>query len=100
MLGVFDGYNSSQGEDGNFLTAQQVKKDLVGEIDAVLQYGQHIHDSTNKIAKQTWQHIRDEELVHIGELLGLFKFLQPEQFAYIKDGFDEFEEHKTEWMSN
>lgn len=97
---MFDGFETKSCQtSGNFPTLQQVRKDLVGEIDAVLQYDQHIHETTNNIAKQTWQHIRDEELVHIGELLALWKHLSPSSFAFISDGMHEFEEHKNEWTS-
>lgn len=100
MIGIFEDYESKVKPSADeFLTLQQVKKDLVGEIDAVLQYDQHIHESNNKLAIQTWKHIRDEELVHIGELLSLWQHLNPKQFAFIKEGINEFEEHKNEWQN-
>lgn len=84
--------NSSQNDVKNFDTLQNARKDLVGEIDAIIQYDSHIHTTDDKIAKSTWENIRNEELVHVGELLGLITYLAPYQKELIEKGLAEFNE--------
>ena len=73
-----------------FDTLQKARQDLMGEIQAVIEYDAHIHSTSDKIAKQVWQSIKNEELVHVGELLGLLNYLDSEQLEYVKKGFTEF----------
>jgi len=55
-----------------FETLQNARLDLVGELQAIIQYDHHIHElNPPQAAKATWEDIRDEELVHVGELLAL-----------------------------
>lgn len=82
--------NSCSPED--FETLQNARKDLVGELDAIIQYDYHLHSTDNKIAKATWENIRDEELTHVGELLGLLYYLAPYQKAFVEKGLKEFNE--------
>ena len=44
----------------------------------------------NGIAKSTWKNIRDEELTHVGELLGLLFYLAPYQKEFVEKGLKEF----------
>lgn len=76
----------------NFQSLQKARKDLIGEIEAVIQYDDHAINSANIIEKQTWLNIKNEELVHIGELLALLNFLNPEQKKYVEKGIEEFNE--------
>ena len=76
----------------NFQTLQDARKDLIGEIEAVIQYDNHAQSSQNSLAKQTWINIRNEELVHVGELLVLLAYLDPEQQQYVEQGVEEFSE--------
>lgn len=76
----------------NFETLQNARKDLVGELDAIIQYDDHLHKTDNKIAKATWENIRNEELTHVGELLGLLYYLAPYQKAFVEQGLKEFED--------
>ena len=71
---------------------QKARKDLIGELDAVIQYDDHIHTSNVEAAKATWIDIRNEELVHVGELLGLILYLAPYQRKFVEDGLKEFDE--------
>ena len=71
---------------------QKARKDLIGELDAVIQYDDHIHTSNVETAKATWVDIRNEELVHVGELLGLILYLAPYQRKFVEDGLKEFDE--------
>lgn len=76
----------------NFEALQKVRQDLIGEFDAIIEYDNHIHSSNVNIAKETWEDIRNEELVHIGELLSLMLYLAPYQKEFIEMGAKEFEE--------
>ena len=87
-----NGRNSNQGNAETFETLQNARRDLVGEIDAIIQYDEHLHKTNIEIAKQTWKNIRDEELTHVGELLGLLYYLAPYQKEFVEKGLDEFNE--------
>ena len=78
----------------DFDTLQNASRDLIGEIGAVIQYDDHLHKTNVELAKETWIHIRNEELVHVGELLGLLCYLAPYQKALIEKGLKEFEERR------
>ena len=73
-----------------FDTLQKARKDLIGEIQAVIEYDAHIHSSNDVLARKVWQSIKNEELVHVGELLGLICYLDPEQRQFVQKGFSEF----------
>lgn len=77
---------------GDFETLQNARKDLIGEIDAIIQYDNHLHNTDNELAKSTWENIRNEELVHVGELLGLLNYLAPYQKEFVDEGVKEFNE--------
>ena len=78
----------------NFDTLQKARQDLIGEIQAVIEYDGHIRTTSDDLARQTWQSIKNEELVHIGELLALLSWLDPEQKQYVQKGFAEFYERQ------
>ena len=78
----------------NFDTLQKARQDLIGEIQAVIEYDAHLHSTNNSLARQTWQNIKNEELVHVGELIGLLNYLDPEQIQYVQKGFSEFYERQ------
>ena len=87
--------NVPKNENGSvvdFEALQKARKDLIGELDAIIQYDEHIHSSNVEAAKATWTDIRDEELVHVGELLGLMLYLAPYQRKFVEDGLKEFNE--------
>lgn len=81
--------------DNRFETLQNARRDLIGEIEAIIQYDQHYAESTNEVAKSTWASIRNEELTHVGELLALLDFLEPSQKAYVESGMREFAENNS-----
>ena len=78
----------------NFDTLQKARHDLIGEIQAVIEYDAHIHSTNDRLARQTWLNIKNEELVHIGELLALLNYLDPEQKQFVQKGFSEFYERQ------
>lgn len=85
-----NGRNGNAGGADNFETLQNARRDLVGEIDAIIQYDDHLHKTDIEIAKSTWKNIRDEELMHVGELLGLLFYLAPYQKEFVEKGLKEF----------
>ena len=74
----------------SFDTLQKARQDLIGEIQAVIEYDAHLRSANDRLARQTWQSIKSEELVHIGELLALLNYLDPEQNQYVQKGIKEF----------
>ena len=80
----------------SFDTLQKARQDLIGEIQAVIEYDAHIHTTTVPLARETWQHIKSEELVHVGELLALINYLDPSQKQYVEKGFADFYEHQKQ----
>ena len=77
----------------NYDALQKARQDLVGEIQAVIEYDAHAHSTNDSVARQTWISIKNEELVHVGELLGLLNYLDPDQKQYVQKGLAEFIEH-------
>lgn len=94
MLNLFFNGNSNQSQGGvmDFETLQNARKDLIGELEAIIQYDDHLHKTNVDAAKSTWIDIRNEELVHVGELLGLLMYLAPYQKQYFEKGLKEFDE--------
>ena len=78
--------------DSNFDTLQKAYQDLIGEIGAVSEYSAHIRSSNSKTARITWETIRNEELMHIGELLALIDYLDPSLQQFVNQGINEFNE--------
>ena len=77
----------------NYDALQKARQDLVGEIQAVIEYDAHAHSTNDSVARQTWLSIKNEELVHVGELLGLLNYLDPDQRQDVQKGLAEFIEH-------
>lgn len=97
MFNINSNCNSNCGgncADRDFPTLQKARQDLIGELSAIVEYDDHVHTTDNDLARRTWQNIRDEELVHVGELLGLITYLAPYQIPLIEKGLKEFEERK------
>ena len=58
---------------------QMLRDDLVGELQAINQYQDHIGSLEDEEAKRTLEHIRDEEKEHVAELTRLLLKLDPTQ---------------------
>lgn len=76
----------------DFQTLQKARKDLIGEIQAIIEYDDHIYSTTNEVARRTWIDIKSEETVHVGELLALLNYLDPSQKPLVLEGIHEFSE--------
>lgn len=88
--GYQGGFTTSKVSD--FDALQNARRDLIGELDAIIQYDDHLHKTNIALAKSTWENIRNEELVHVGELLGLLYYIEPYQKALVEKGYQEFVE--------
>ena len=82
--------NNNQNSANDFETLQNARKDLVGELQAIIEYDDHLHRTNNEIARDTWENIRNEEMTHVGELLGLLYYLAPYQKTFVEQGLNEF----------
>lgn len=65
---------------------QAIREDICGELSAINQYDQHYNSTDNPLAKRVFADIRDEEKVHVGELLTLLMILNPEEAKYLEKG--------------
>ena len=82
--------NNNSNSANDFETLQNARKDLIGELQAIIEYDDHLHKTNSEIAKVTWENIRNEEMTHVGELLGLLNYLAPYQKAFVEQGLNEF----------
>ncbi len=71
-----------------------VLTDIMGEFDAIRGYDLHAKESNKMEVKQTLTSIKQEEMVHAGELLALLFTLEPEMEKFIKQGMQEFNERR------
>jgi len=61
-----------------------LREDLIGELQAINQYQEHILDLENEEAVNTLEHIIEEEKEHVAELLRLIQNLDPAQAEKFK----------------
>jgi len=66
-----------------------IRQDIAAELDAINLYQAHIDATDDERAKRVLAHIRDEEKVHVGELLALLKELDPDQTTFLEEGLAE-----------
>ena len=70
--------------------AQNTRADIIGELDAIMQYENHIASSNDAIVNQTLKDIVNEEKVHVGQLFGLLFYLDPDSQKLFEQGLNEF----------
>lgn len=82
--------------EGNINTmAQNTRLDIIGELDAIIQYETHINSSVDTIYRSTLQDIVNEEKVHVGQLFGLLFMLDPASKEFFEKGLNEFTKQST-----
>lgn len=82
--------------EGNVNTmAQNTRLDIIGELDAIIQYETHINSSVDPVYRSTLQDIVNEEKVHVGQLFGLLFMLDPASKEYFEKGLNEFTKQST-----
>jgi len=64
---------------------EMLREDLIGELQAINQYHEHILSLENEEAITTLEHIIEEEKEHVAELLKLIQSLDPVQAEKLKE---------------
>lgn len=72
------------------ITIQNVRADIIGELDAIIQYDNHLDVTEDTAAKQTIADIINEEKMHVGQLFGLLFHLDPASKTQFELGYQEF----------
>ena len=75
--------------------AQNTRLDIIGELDAIIQYETHINSSVDPVYRSTLQDIVNEEKVHFGQLFGLLFMLDPASKEFFEKGLNEFTKQST-----
>jgi rubrerythrin len=66
------------------LDLELLREDLVGELNAINQYQDHIDSLENEEAVEVLRHIRDDEKEHVAELTKLIQKMDATQAAKFK----------------
>jgi len=79
-------YNSDyQDEEGSpELDLEMLREDLIGELQAINQYQEHIDTMDDEAAIKVLEHIRDDEKEHVAELTKLINKIDPLQAEMFK----------------
>lgn len=86
FFNILDNNNRSD----NFITAQNTREDIIGELDAIIQYENHIVQTNDERAREALRDIVKEEKLHVGQLFGLLFSLDPESKIQFEKGLNEF----------
>lgn len=65
--------------EGQELDLAMLREDLIGELQAINQYEEHIAALEHEEAIRVLEHIRDDEKEHVAELTKLIQKLDPVQ---------------------
>ena len=71
---------------------QALRFDISGELEAIFLYDAHYHATDDPVAKAVLADIRDEEKVHVGELITLMRYLDPREAECFLEGEAEVHE--------
>jgi len=63
---------------------EMLREDLIGELQAINQYQEHIESLENEEAVTTLEHIIEDEKEHVAELVKLIQNLDPVQAEKFK----------------
>ncbi|HEX75251.1 MAG TPA: ferritin [Dehalococcoidia bacterium] len=66
-------------EDEREVDLEMLREDLIGELQAINQYQEHIETLEDEDAISVLEHIRDDEKEHVAELAKLIQKLDPVQ---------------------
>jgi len=75
---------------------QAIRLDIAGELEAIFGYDAHVQATDDPVAKKVLADIRDEEKAHIGELMSLLRYLDPEEAVHFAEGEAEVREMMEE----
>lgn len=71
-------------EDTVEIDLEMLREDLIGELQAINQYQEHIDTLEDENARNVLSHIRDDEKEHVAELTKLIHKLDPLQAEMFK----------------
>ena len=71
-------------EESIEIDLEMLREDLVGELQAINQYQEHIDTLSDEEAIRVLEHIRDDEKEHVAELTKLLQSLDPTQAEKFK----------------
>lgn len=71
---------------------QAIRLDIAGELEAIYVYDAHVQATDDPVAKKVIADIRDEEKAHVGELMTLLRYLDPEEADHFAEGEQEVKE--------
>lgn len=94
MRRMFNIYNNNMSQESKLLTIQNCREDIIGELDAIIQYANHYYATEDLVTRATILDIMDEEKLHVGQLFGLLFSLDPTSKTQFEEGIKEFEELK------
>jgi len=79
----FDEQNSDIG-NGREIDLEMLREDLIGELQAINQYQEHIEILEDESAISVLEHIRDDEKEHVAELVKMIQRLDAVQAEKFK----------------
>ena len=71
---------------------QAIRLDIAGELEAIFVYDAHVQATDDPVAKTVLADIRDEEKAHVGELMTLLQYLDPDEAERFAEGQQEVKE--------
>ena len=71
---------------------QAIRLDIASELEAIYIYDAHVQATDDEMAKKVISNIRDEEKVHVGELMTLLRVLDPKELELFNSGEVEVKE--------
>ena len=71
-------------ESDTDIDLEMLREDLIGELQAINQYQEHIDSIDDDEAREVLEHIRDDEKEHVAELTKIIKKLDPLQAEMFK----------------
>ncbi|HOQ14320.1 MAG TPA: demethoxyubiquinone hydroxylase family protein [Bacillota bacterium] len=71
---------------------QALRIDIAGELEAIFLYDAHVLATDDPVAKKVLADIRDEEKAHVGELMSLLRYLDPNEAEHFASGEGEVKE--------
>ena len=73
-----------ENEEDVDLVLEMLREDLIGELQAINQYQEHIDSMDDEESIKVLEHIRDDEKEHVAELTKLIQKLDPIQAEMFK----------------
>ena len=70
---------------------QAIRLDIASELEAIYVYDAHVQATDDVRAQKVIGDIRDEEKIHVGELMTLLRVLDPKEIEKFKAGEAEVE---------